>query len=585
MTRYITFKSGLLIGLIACFFSCKNSSDFLDPERTADLTEATVFADSARTMDFLSNIYSKLKYEVGNSGLEMNTFGGSLSDMSDEADTRWPGGHNVGNQIISGTFSDAFYTRSADIWKYFYVSIRQVNIYIKDVYKSPLSEAKIKRTVNEARFLRAYFYHKLMCYFGGVVLVGDDVYDISSPNDAVRASYEDCVNYIVSEMDAIAPDLPLSYTGIEYGRVTRGAALALKARVLLYAASPLYNGGSLTDDPAISPLLAYPTADPSRWQKAFDAAQAVVNLNQYSLYTDNTTRAGNGFYQLFLERVNPEYILAVMLDANKAIENNTNPPSRGGQYYRFPTQEMVDAFPMKNGKPISDRTSGYVESNMYANRDPRFYYTVIYNEAQYWDQRVNRMTPVYTYSGATLDGLKPSSANTGTVTGYYVRKMANESISASGGGNTYRCPPIFRYAEILLNLAEAANELGNTSLAMDQLITIRARAGIEPGADGRYGIPANPDQDAARQLIRNERFIELAFEDHRYWDLRRWRLGDQYDGKYVHGINIIRNTNGTYTASRFNVRAPRYFKTNSYFFPIPTTEIAVNRNIIQNPGW
>lgn len=584
MNKYIV-KFSVLFGAIICLLGCQNADDFLDSKSTSDLNEATVFADSARTMDFLANTYSLLKYEVGTSGLELNTFGGSLSDMTDEADTKWPGGHNVGNQIIGGTFGTAFKDRSTAIWLYFYQGIRQVNTYLKNVKESPLSEARKTRTALEARFLRAYFYHKLMCYYGGVVLTGDTIYTVDSPNDVVRSTYEDCVNYIVSELDAIAPGLPLAYSGIEYGRVTRGAALSLKSRVLLYAASPLYNGGGITDDPEVAPLLAYSSADPSRWEKALQAAQAVANLNVYSLYVDNTTRPGNGFYQVFLERVNTEFILQVMLDANKGIESNTNPPSRGGNYYRFPTQEMVDAFPMKNGRPISDpASSGYVESNMYVNRDPRFYFTVIYNGASYFDQRTNNMTPVYTYSGASLDGLKPSSANTGTVTGYYVRKMANENLSATSGGTTYRCPPIFRYAEILLNLAEAANETGNTSLAMEQLITIRQRAGIEPGTDQRYGLPASPSKEEARELIRNERFIELAFEDQRYWDVRRWKLGDQYDGQYVHGINITKSGN-TYTGVRFNVRAPRYFKTNSYFFPIPDTEIALNRNIKQNPGW
>jgi len=570
---------------LAIAYSCQDADSFLDPQSTNDLNEATVFADSARTMDFLANIYSTLKYEVGTSGYEMNTFGGSLSDMTDESDTRWPGGHNVTNQIISGTFGTAFYDRSTAIWTYFYTAIRQSNIYLKNLETTPLSAMRKARTALEVRFLRAFFYHKLMNYFGGVILVGDEVFTLSSPNEAQRNTYEECINYIVSEMDAIAPSLPLAYTGIEYGRVTRGAALALKARVLLYAASPLYNGGSISDDPELSSLIAYPSANAQRWEAAQQAAQDVVDLHLYSLYTDNETRPGNGFYQVFLERVNSEFILPVMLEGNRAIENNTNPPSRGGQYYRFPTQELVDAFPMKNGKPIDDQASEYDEEHMYKNRDPRFYYTVIYNEAEYWDQRVQRMTPVYTYVGANLDGLKPSSVNTGTVTGYYARKMANENISAGSSAITYRCPPIFRYAEILLNLAEAANENGQTNLAMDQLIALRERAGIEAGTDGRYGIPANPTQHEARELIRNERFIELAFEDQRYWDIRRWKLGDTYDGKYVHGINIIRNGDGSYQSSRFEVRAPRYFKVNSYFFPIPQTEIASNRNIKQNPGW
>ncbi|WEK35085.1 MAG: RagB/SusD family nutrient uptake outer membrane protein [Candidatus Pseudobacter hemicellulosilyticus] len=596
MHRHILFKTGALVLLMACLLGCEKSDSMLDPKSTSELNEESVFSDVERSRDFLINIYTYLRFEVGTSGYELNTYGGSLSDMTDESDTRWPGGHNVGNQIIGGTFGTAFYTRASDMWTNFYTAIRQVNIYLRNVDRIPVSDELKSRTAAEARFLRAYFYHKLMCYYGGVILVGDEVYDLTSTREEGRDTYAACVEYIVSEMNAIAPMLPLSYSGSDYGRITRGAALSLKARVLLYAASPLYNGNSsletgstilpeLTNNPQVAELVSYPSRDNNRWQAALQAAKEVADLGVYSLYTDNTTRAGNGFYQVFLDRVNPEYIMAVMLEGNKFIEANTNPPSRGGAYYRFPTQEMVDAFPMKNGLPITDNTSGYDESKMYENRDPRFYYTVIYNGAMYWDQRVNTQTAVYTYVGANLDGLKASTVNTGTVTGYYVRKMANEYLSGSSTGTTYRCMPVFRYAEILLMMAEANVETGNIGEAMDQLIELRKRAGIEPGADLRYGIPADPSTELARAAVRKERFIELAFEEHRYWDLRRWGLGAQYDGKYVHGINIVRNSNGTYNSNRFDVRAPRYFKINSYFFPIPTTEIAINRNILQNPGW
>lgn len=584
---------GVLVLLMAGMPGCKKGN-LLDPQSTNELNEQSVFSDAERARDFLVNIYSYLKFEVGTSGLELNQYGGALADVTDEADTRWPGGQNIAIQMQTGTFGTAFRDRSTAMWTNFYTAIRQVNIYLKNVDLVPVSAELKQRSAAEARFLRAYFYHKLMCYFGGVILVGDEVFGIDAKTDAGRNTYEECVNYIVSEMDAIAPVLPLTYSGVDFGRVTRGAAMALKARVLLYAASPLFNGNSSLEnstpiipglDAALAPLTGYPSRDNNRWNKALQAAKDVASLNLYSLHVDNVTRPGNGFYDVFQQRVNDEFIFAVMLDNNKNIENNTNPPSRGGQYYRFPTQEIVDAFPMKNGLPITNAASGYVESKMYENRDPRFYFTIIYNGAMYWDQRVGTKTAVMTYSGAALDGLKPSSVNSGTVTGYYVRKMANENLSSGASGNTNRCPPIFRYAEMLLIMAEAYVETGNIGEAMNQLIELRKRAGIEPGADQRYGIPLDPTIEQARAQVRNERFIELAFEEQRFWDIRRWGLGTQYDGKFVHGINIIRNANGTYTANRMEVRAPRYFKSNSYFFPIPTTEISINRNIKQNPGF
>src|SRR5699024_2910051 len=178
---------------------------------------------------------------------------------------------------------------------------------LKDVGQSPLSAALKKRTKAEARFLRAYFYSLLMEGWGGVPLVGDSIYDLNAQAQAVRATYADCVDYVVSELDAIAPQLPLTYSGLNYGRITRGACLALKARVLLFAASPLFNGGSIATDEKLEALTGYPTHDPGRWQKALKAAQAVVDLGVYHLEVDNTTQPGYGFYSVFLKRVNQEY--------------------------------------------------------------------------------------------------------------------------------------------------------------------------------------------------------------------------------------------------------------------------------------
>lgn len=584
MYKHTTILYILSAITLTCLFSCRDAKDFLDPKSTNELNEAAVFADSARTMDFLAGIYSRLEFG-NNAGKEVNTVGAGFSECTDEAETRWPGAHNVPNQIFGGTFGPNFYAKTDNSWSYLYTGIRHVNIYLRNLPNMPLSQQLKDRTALEARFLRAYFYHNLTKYWGGVILVGDEVFSLNAPNEAGRNTYAECVDYIVAEMDAIAPALPLNYSGINYGRITRGAALALKARVLLYAASPLFNGGSFATEADVVPLTAYPSADASRWNKALQAAQEVVDMNRYSLHTDNTTRPGNGFYQLFLERVNNEYILAEMVAANKIVEAATNPPSRNGSFLRYPSQQLVDAFPMKNGKAITEAGSGYNENNMYANRDPRFYFTIIYNGALFFDHRTNSFTPVFTYEGANLDGLKPASNNTGTSTGYYARKAADETISAASSANTLRCPPIIRYAEVLLNLAEAANETGDWPRARTQLVELRKRAGIDPGADNLYGLPASPSQDEARELIRKERFIELAFEEHRYWDVRRWRIGERYDQKSIEGIRIRRNTDGTFTQARFNVRSPRYFKVNSYLFPIPQTEIAVNRNIKQNPGW
>ena len=159
----------------------------------------------------------------------------------------------------------------------------------------------------------------------------------------------------------------------------------------------------------------------------------------------------------------------------------------------------------------------------------------------------------------------------------------DELIPYSGGGNTNRVLPVIRYAEILLNLAEAANETGNTNLAMQQLYTIRDRAGIPAGADGSFGFPSNPSKDEARELIRKERFVELAFEGKRFWDIKRWKAASMIDGKYSQGMQITK-TGSTYTYSKVNLQLLN-FKDNLYLFPIPQGEISANLGILQNPGW
>jgi len=581
-------KIFLIIPLAGILFmainGCKKTSGFLDSQSTNDLNEATVFADSARTLSFLTGIYGRLGFVT--EPKEVQQTGAPYAAMTDEAESKWPGGQNVPIQIFSGSFAAAFFTQNDNNWSYLYTGIRMSNIYLQDVDKAPLSPALKTRTKAETRFLRAYFYHFLLKFYGGVQLQRDTVFSLSDPNTKPRNTFEETVNYITSELDAIAPQLPLNYQGLDYGRITRGAALALKSRVLLQAASPLFNGGSVATDAAVVPLTAYPTADPQRWQKAMDAAKAVMDLNRYQLQEDNVTRPGNGFYQMFLDRVNNEAIFQRMLGPNKTFEGQFLCPSRAGAgFLIYPSQQLVDAFPMKNGKLISESGSRYSATNPYANRDPRLTYSIIYNGATYFDTRVNANTQVFTYVGAANDGLKAATVNTGTNTGYYCRKMCDEQIAGSSSANTQRCQPIIRYAEVLLNYAEAANEVGQTNLALDQIILLRKRAGIDAGTDNRYGIPTGVNQAQARDLIRNERFIELAFEELRYFDVRRWKLASQYDGQYLKGMSITQVTPGNYTYSVINVRNPRYFKNNSYLFPIPVNEVSINRNIKQNPGW
>jgi hypothetical protein len=387
------------------------------------------------------------------------------------------------------------------------------------------------------------------------------------------------VNYITSECDSAAQVLPMTQTGLNYGRASKGACLALKSRVLLYAASPLFNGTTLATG-NLAQYVGYPSYDKERWKLAEDAAAAIISSGAYSLNVDNST-PGNGFQQLFTLRYNTEYIFPLMRDANADFESLWDPPSRTGKNGAFPLQGLVDAFPMANGLPITDPASGYNPQDPYANRDPRLGFTVIHDQTMLQNRLESGFTPVNIYVG-TYNGVAtgPDAVNIGTRTGYYTNKMLDPAAVASDFiHKTNRCWPLMRYAEILLNYAEAANEYdGPTPQVYAAIEAIRQRAGLNP-----YQLPLGLSQDEMREEIRNERRIELAFEEQRFWDVRRWKIADQTENIMTKGMEVDRN-GGSVAYKTFNVRQ-RNFRPAMYLWPFPQSEVAKSPELAQNPGY
>jgi hypothetical protein len=245
----------------------------------------------------------------------------------------------------------------------------------------------------------------------------------------------------------------------------------------------------------------------------------------------------------------------------------------------MPTQHIVDAFPMSNGKAISDSTSGYNPANPYVNRDPRFRYSIIYNGSNYYNNTTALEAPVYTYQGATSDGYPV------TLTGYYSRKMCDSTIAANSSAQTQRAWPLIRYAEMLLNYAEAINETGQTQLAYAPLIQLRNRAGIIPGSDGLYGMKPNMSQEEMRDFVRNERRIELFFEDQRWDDIRRWKIAVDVNNGSNKAMQITK-TGSTYTYLVVNVVGRAHAtSTANFLLPIPYSEISKMPAMVQNPGY
>ncbi len=569
MKRRYNYFGVLFLLLLA--YSCKKDG-FLTQTQTTNLSQTTVFTDSANTVAFLSNIYANVGFSF-NPGRFGN---GGLDAASDEAEVFTTTG-STALAFETGTINAAVVT--SDVYTTCYNNIRAVNQFLKNLPGAPIRTFTKTQFKAEARFLRVWYYAILLKHYGGVHLVGDSLYTYTDHIPANRNTYADCVNYITSECDAAAQDLPIIQSGINYGRASKGACLALKSRVLLYAASPLSNGKTLADG-VTGALVGYPSYDINRWKLAEDATAAVIATGAYSLVVDSITAAGYGFQYLFTQRVNTEYIFALMRPSNVDFESLWDPPTRTGTGGAFPLQGFVDAFPMNNGKLITDPTSGYKATNPYFHRDPRLDYSVIHDQSSLQNRLSAGASPVNIYVGTYQGvGTGPDAVYVGTRTGYYTNKMldpnavANDFIHVSN-----RCWPLMRYAEILLNYAEAANEYEGPAQAYAAIEAVRQRAGLSP-----YKLPVGLTQSAMRTYIQNERRIELGFEGHRFWDVRRWRIADQTDNILSMGMEVDR-TNTTVTYKPFAVRQ-RNFRTAMYLWPFPQSEVAKSPELIQNPSY
>lgn len=565
--------------IITFLTSCQKfgSKDFLDSSNSGVIDKKVTFSDSLMTLEFLNGVYRDLSYTYyADNGI----FGGGLWafwDITDESDIRWSGATaQMAPAFNTATFAgDANYSRTKNHWNICYQNIYRCNLFLANVDNSPLSAGMKARLKGEARFLRAYYYYHLLVLYSGVPIIGDKVFGPSDNFTLARSTFEETVNYIVKEFDGADSTLPFVYPQEDFGRPTKGAGMAMKARVLLLAASPLFNGQNPATDDAIKPLTGYTSFDANRWKLAADAAKAVIDLQRYSLVVDNNTRPGNGFYLATTTRSNSEIIFQVMIPPSRWYEQFLLPPTRGGQNYCALSQQLVDAFPMDNGKPIDDPSSGYVESNPYANRDPRFYYTVLYNQALWLDRTSNTLKPVNFYTNAPTDGSNAKS-------GYMLRKFCNEAA----GGNFGVVPNIglvvSRYAEILLDFAEAQNEVsGPTSEVYQAVEEVRQRAGLNP-----YQLPTGLTKDQMRDAIWAERRVELACEEmHRFFDIKRWKIAETVMNEPFMGMRWSGPPSSNPTNTRFQVETRKFINPKMYYFPIPLSEINIITDLKQNPGW
>ena len=470
-----------------------------------------------------------------------------------------------------------------NLWVNFYRGIRKSNQFLAatdsvnlDQYKldpAPSAQttyqtrlADIKRWKYEARFLKAYFYFELVKRYGGVPII-TKIYSVNDDFQSVkRNTLAECVQYITAECDSAAKNLPVTYSATELGRATRGAALALKSRVLLYAASDLFNTPTWAGGYANPELISLSGDRQARWKAAADAAKAVIDLSStgYALNTNYRNLFITNSYTL------PEIIFSRRNGSSNDFEKANYPIGYDlGNSGTTPSQNLVDAYEMTNGTKF-DWSNPVHAANPYANRDPRLGLNIILNNTAYKGRNVESWT-------GGRDGKGIPNA---TKTGYYLKKYVNENQNLLTNTTSVLSWNLFRLAEIYLNYAEALNEASPGHADIKTYVDkVRTRTGVAMPV-----LPTGLSQAEMRERIRNERRVELAFEDHRGWDVRRWMQGPQYLGAPLMGVEITKNTDGNFSYKPILVEN-RVFEPKMYLYPIPQGELSTSKGLIQNPLW
>ncbi|MDD4970497.1 MAG: RagB/SusD family nutrient uptake outer membrane protein [Paludibacter sp.] len=534
-------------------------SDFLDTNPGTRLTDKIIATDYSKVWDFGYAPYLYLK--DGFSSIDNNL----LAAITDEAEQT----STSSNAELFNNGSWSAYNNPADVYSNCYKGIRAASYFIDNFkdYKNRLAlnrdtisdhQAQYKKDISdigwmraEAHILRSWYYAELIKRYGDVPFV-NKVLSINENTILPRTNYDSIVNYIVSEIDLYKDSVQLNWKTsafISYdGRIDKGAALAIKARVLLYAASPLHN----------------PSNDINKWTKAANAAHDVIALKRYSLDASYSKL----FVSDYTAKSN-ESIWAIRLGQTNTLERQNYPIATiGGKSGVTPSQNLASDYEYK-GTPNA--------LNPYINLDPRFGFSIVTN-GDTWNGRT-----IQTWDGGS-DGLYNKNASK---TGYYLKKFLTANINLSVDTKYQREWMVFRYADILLNYAEAMNEAfgpdidnGFGMTARQAVNAVRARTGVA------MPVVVAVDKTEMRIKIKHERKIELAFEDHRYWDLIRWKDAEKELNKPLLGIKSVKNTDGTFTYSNIEVENRVFDASKMYYFPIPQVEIVKSNGVlIQNVNW
>jgi hypothetical protein len=555
-----------LIYILSAFILAASCSALDFDESSSQYTRDTMYKTYDNITKMLTNIYGYMPnkdiYDVSSALRDCGSDDAEYADP-DASVQRFTNGNWSPVQTVD------------DKWSLYY-GIRSANEFLESIQTVDLSmyqfDTKYQRWLEhlqyypyEARVLRAYYFFELARRYGDIAMPLT-MLTAEEANSIEKTPFDEVIDFIVAECTECDPKLPSTYVGLlndEIGRVTNGFALAVKAKALLYAASPLHN----------------PNGDKAKWKKAAEAAKDIIDLNQYSL--DKAEKANNYLSQ--------EVIFAIARGESQSFEKYNFPVrftegQRTSMAGSFPTQNLVDAFQTKAGYDITLTASGWQTDDPvfdvtkpYEGRDPRFARAVLANGMAFKGSTIETFVGGKDYSATRTE--------LGTPTGYYLRRYVQESTSFTPEASTTNKHQwiVYRYAEAILSYAEAVNEyLGNptatdatfTMSALDALNLIRANADMPDVEATTYS--------AFKDAVRREWRVEFAFEDHRFWDVRRWKIGQNVMGQ-IDGVEIVKDASGLSYSRK--VVETRTWAEKMNLYPIPQAETFNNPNLTQNAGW
>ncbi|MFP5154285.1 RagB/SusD family nutrient uptake outer membrane protein [Bacteroides clarus] len=554
--------------IMACALLSLNGCDYLDYDHTTGKTKEEAYAYYENMNQLVAYVYTFLPSDLG-SGYIMESATDNCIYTQENASIYY---------MTTGVWSPL--KRVDDAWNY-WTAIRSANSFLENFDPEVLKRFEYNENYDEimeksskfpyeVRFLRAFYLFELAKRYGDIPLL-TRTYAQDEINSVKQTPFDEVIAFIAEECSEIAPELPVNQSDFwgETGRITRGAALALKSRALLYAASELHN----------------PDNDLTKWENAAKAAYEVMDLAVYELpkITDDplySNKGGNEIFkskQLILERRNSSK--TNNFEARNQPMGYPETSALGGN---TPTQNLVDAFEMKDGTPFDWGNASHVANIYYdttgkQTRDPRLYLNVLTNGSTWLSEQVE-----------TFEGGKNKIQEGSTRTGYYLRKWMNPSVSLDPvkPNKIEHHYILFRYAEILLNYAEAMNEwLGPDAVDAAKGCPVSARAALNQvrTAATMDGVVATGQVDF-REKVRNERRVELALEGHRFYDIRRWKIAEKDEVRNIYGVKIAKSGEDSFSYEK-ELLQTMYWENKMYLFPYPQNELYMNDNLVQNPGW